>query len=129
MRIDAHDPIFWLMCDHAFGWMRSFTKFANFRGLYGLGFDLVEGDGVVVVDLDNCRNRDTGEITPRAMKIVTALDSYTEVSPSGTGVKIYLLGKKATDRCRGKYEGGEIEIYERKRFVALTGEHVSDHAR
>src|SRR4051812_7535194 len=45
---------------------------------------------LVGVDLDGCRDPDTGDLKPWAFEIVRAIDSYTEVSPSGTGVKIYL---------------------------------------
>jgi primase-polymerase (primpol)-like protein len=45
------------------------------------------------VDLDVCRNPTTGVLVPWAQSIVRAFDSYTEVSPSGTGVKILVRGK------------------------------------
>ena len=43
------------------------------------------------MDLDGCRDPRTGEIEPRALEVVRDLGSYAEVSPSGTGVKVYLL--------------------------------------
>src|SRR5579871_6030176 len=49
-----------------------------------LGFML--GDGFVGVDLDKCRNADTGACEPWAQQIVDRLDSYTETSVSGTGI-------------------------------------------
>src|SRR5687767_4935391 len=54
------------------------------------GVGVVLGDGLVGVDLDACRDEQTGVITPEAQTIITDLDSYTEVSPSGTGVHILL---------------------------------------
>jgi len=53
----------------------------------GVGYVL--GDGVAGVDLDDCRDPETGTIEPWAAQIITDINSYTEVSPSGTGVKIF----------------------------------------
>ena len=88
----------------------------------GIGYVLADGDGVTVVDLDDCRNRVTGEVADAAAAIVRRLDSYTEVSPSGTGLKVYVLARKPGPRCR-RHDVG-IEIYDRARFVAVTGERV-----
>jgi Protein of unknown function (DUF3987) len=47
------------------------------------------------------------------------LNSYTEASPSGTGLHIWVRGVKPGDKCR---KG--IEIYSTKRFLTVTGVHV-----
>src|SRR3954452_8436317 len=52
---------------------------------------------LVGVDLDGCRDPDTGDLKPWAFEIVRALDTYTAVSPSGTGVKIYLQVERAPE--------------------------------
>lgn len=56
------------------------------------GAGVVLGDGLVGVDLDGCRDPETGAIAPWAQSIIDALNSYTEISPSGTGVHILLRG-------------------------------------
>jgi putative DNA primase/helicase len=53
----------------------------------GVGFVFTKPDPYVGVDLDDVRDSDTGDLTPRAEEIVSRLCSYAEVSPSGTGVK------------------------------------------
>jgi hypothetical protein len=58
------------------------------RRVDGIGF-VFNGDGIAGVDLDGCRNPETGAIAPWAQRIIDDFASYTEVSPSGTGVKIY----------------------------------------
>ncbi|WP_296707294.1 hypothetical protein [Rhodoblastus sp.] len=59
------------------------------------------------VDLDSCRDTDTGELTPWAQDIVDRLDSYTEISPSQTGLKIYCLIKKQDVEDLERVSGGE----------------------
>jgi hypothetical protein len=53
------------------------------------------------------------------------IGSYTEISPSGTGVKVIFRGSKnGHSRCRTSNTewGGEFEIYDQGRFFALTGQ-------
>ena len=50
---------------------------------------------LVMIDLDHSVERATGAITdPHAQEIVEALNSYTELSPSGTGLHIVSNGVK-----------------------------------
>jgi hypothetical protein len=44
---------------------------------------------LAAVDLDACRNTDTGDIAPCAQEIIDRLGTYAEVSPSGTGVTAF----------------------------------------
>ena len=74
------------------------------------------------VDLDHCRDQETGQIEPWAVEVVTLIDSYTEVSPSGTGLRII---------CRGKIPGprrrkGSVEMYDESspRYLTITGVHL-----
>ena len=50
------------------------------------------GDGLGGVDLDGCRDPRTGAIAEWAQELIDRFNSYTEVSPSGTGVKIFAAG-------------------------------------
>ncbi|HEY8415598.1 MAG TPA: AAA family ATPase, partial [Thermaerobacter sp.] len=59
----------------------------------GVGFVL--GDGWVALDLDGCRDPLTGSLEPWAEAIVRRLDTYTEVSPSGKGLKLILRSSKS----------------------------------
>src|SRR5919109_5427431 len=52
----------------------------------GVQFVLSESDPYTGIDLDHCVNPDTGELEPWAAQIVACFDSYTELSPSGTGL-------------------------------------------
>ncbi len=44
----------------------------------------------------------------------------TEISPSGSGLKVFIKANKPGSRCRKAYEDGEVEIYDRDRFFTVT---------
>lgn len=73
------------------------------------------------MDLDGCRDKETGVIADWAQSIITEADSYAEISPSGTGVRIIMIGEKPGDFCRR----GSVEIYSHLRGVTITGLHIS----
>ncbi len=89
----------------------------------GIGFVFCSGDPYVGVDLDGCVDPETGEIAPWATQIIDGLDSYTELSPSGTGVHIIARGKFSANGRRGP-----VEMYSRERFFTVTG-HVLGESR
>jgi putative DNA primase/helicase len=88
--------------------------------LDGVGFQVKESDPYVGVDLDHCRDSESGAITPSAQAIVDRYASYSEVSPSGTGIRIFIKAVKPGPRCRE----GNVEIYNRDRFFTVTGRHL-----
>ncbi len=85
--------------------------------LPGAGFMFHPKDGLAGVDLDSCRDRKSGKIESWALEIVEELDSYAEVSPSKTGLKVFVRGELPPGRRRM----GSIEMYDRGRFFATTG--------
>ena len=84
----------------------------------GIGFVFCSADPFVGIDLDDCRDRETGEVAPWAQKIISsAQEGYVEISPSGTGVHIIVEG---TVRDGGMRKG-KMEMYGRGRFFTITG--------
>lgn len=94
--------------------------YAEEHSMSGIGFVFTEDDPYAGIDLDKCRDPATGDIAQWARKIVDALDSYTEISPSGTGLHIFV---KATLPGRNNRKG-PLEMYESGRYFTLTGEHL-----
>jgi putative DNA primase/helicase len=90
------------------------------NGITGIGFEFSPGDPYTGVDLDKCRDPETGKIEPRALEIVRRLESYTEVSPSGTGLHIIV---KATVPPGGNRKG-QVEMYDSARYFTMTGHHL-----
>ena len=95
----------------------------------GIGHVLV-GEGFVAVDLDRCiaegragmvRVGDLDGIDAWAHAIVRELDSYTELSPSGRGLRIFIRGSLPAGSGNRK---GCFELYDRARYVTVTGDHI-----
>ena len=74
------------------------VNFVSRKSLDGIGFNLLGFENIVVHDLDNCRNPDTGEISPQAMNIARLVGSYWEITPSATGLRGLCWGKKTGTR-------------------------------
>jgi primase-polymerase (primpol)-like protein len=84
----------------------------------GLGFVFTEEAGIVGVDLDKCRSAETLKLEPWAQGIMDRLSSYTELSPSHTGLHILVRGKMPPNGNRR----GRVEIYGTARYFCMTGE-------
>lgn len=106
------DPATWGTLQEALTYAARQTEIA------GVGFVFAPEDPYCGVDLDGCRDPETGELSKSAAEIVAALDSYSESSPSGTGVHVILRGRVPT----GGNRKGAVEMYDRGRFFTMTGE-------
>ena len=83
----------------------------------GLGFVFTSGDPYTGVDLDKCRDPETGVVEEWARRVVEDLDGYVEVSPSGTGLHIIVRGKLPV----GNNRRGQVEAYSSERYFTMTG--------
>jgi len=99
------------------------TATAKRRKLSGVGFVLSEDDDFTGVDLDKCRDPETGKLDLWAEDIVALGESYWEVSPSGTGLRAIVRGKIAKSI---KNDKAGVEIYRSQRYLTITGNHVPD---
>jgi putative DNA primase/helicase len=109
------DPLTWCSYLEAVAAWQTDFRYA------GIGFVFSEGDPFCGVDLDDCVEESSGELKPWAQEIIERLGTYSELSPSGTGVKLFLIGQKPGTSCRKPYADGDIEIYDQKRFFTVTG--------
>lgn len=100
------------------------TVYEDLGGYDGIGYVLAENDPYVGIDLDDVIG-DDGTIETQAREIVERLNSYTEISPSGRGLRIFIEAKKPGHRCRTSTRPG-IEIYERARLLSLTGHRLAE---
>jgi hypothetical protein len=117
-------------------------------GKGGLGIVLGDVGGAIHLaglDLDSCLDED-GHLADWAAAILAAMASYTEVSPSGRGLKIFFYtsvaharsflelagitnpgqwGLKRTIGPNGADHGPAIEVYFSHRYFTVTGRHWS----
>jgi hypothetical protein len=94
---------------------------ANRAILAGVGFCFTEDDPFFGIDLDACLPNLGGD----AQEILRRFATYAEVSPSGTGIKLIGLGRKADDaRSNTTDVDGfyKLEVYDRDRFFTITGQ-------
>ena len=93
------------------------------RSERGVGFCLL-GSDVIGLDLDKCIDNE-GRIAAWAWAIVERCASYTEISPSGRGVRIFGLGKDSEPftMLQSMPDGGRLEAYRNcKRYLTVTGQ-------
>jgi len=85
----------------------------------GIGW-VPRGTDITAVDLDDCVI--DGAPAPWAAHIMRQLDTYAEYSPSGTGLRLFLVGKAPGRRRRH----GKIELYDGNstQYLTFTGNHV-----
>lgn len=90
---------------------------ASRYGLRGVGVLL--GQGLCGIDIDHCRDPSTGSLSEMAAQIIDQMQTYTEASPSGTGVHLLFWGKKPDGPCRKSSIG--LEMYDGGRYFTVTG--------
>lgn len=88
------------------------------EGFDGIGFVLTKGDPFVAIDLDHCIHPN-GIINNFAMRIITKMNSYTEYSPSGEGIRIFAKGSIPRNR-----KNKLIEIYDHAWYLTVTGQQL-----
>jgi putative DNA primase/helicase len=107
-RASSTDPATWSTFEQA-------VTGAEALSADGIGYVFSPDDPYVGVDLDDgLSEADRGAI-------MCALDSYTEMSVSGTGVHIIV---RASLNGYGRNRKGPVEVYETSRFFCMTGQHV-----
>jgi putative DNA primase/helicase len=93
--------------------------------LPGIGYVFSADDPYFGADFDHCRNDDTGEISADVLTILSRLDTYTEISPSGTGLHAIGKGIMTGDHKGRRNDAKGYECYDRKRYFTITGKHLA----
>ncbi|MGQ3414462.1 phage NrS-1 polymerase family protein [Natrinema sp. LN54] len=109
------DPETWASVETA-------LEYADSGDANGIGFVFTDDDPIVGVDLDDCRDPETETVEDAAQDIIERLDSYTEISPSGTGFHVLIEGELPDGRNRR----GNIELYDIARFFTVTGDTLEE---
>lgn len=113
---DSTNPGTWTTFEGALSaWHRSPRRYA------GLGFVFSKEDPFAGIDLDDCLD-ERADVQSWARGIVERFaDTYTEVSPSGRGLKIWARGSLPANLPGVAVGEGQIELYDHARYFAVTG--------
>ena len=111
-RASCKDPSDWISYDEA-------SAAVEPNEYDGINFALSEDDPYVGLDLDHCIEDE--QIAPWAKKRVEALNSYTTISPSGTGLRIFIKGKIPGVRRKKDH----VEMYDASKFLSVTENHLA----
>lgn len=108
--------------------------------LEGVGFILQNqdepyrepADKFMLVDFDDVRDPETGDMHPVARRYINQADTYGDISTSETGAHLIGYGslpegvRTIQDDLpdHDDFPDAEIEVYDGKRFTAMTGYHI-----
>ncbi len=88
----------------------------------GLGFVFTAADPFCGIDLDACRDLETGSVTDEALDLIALLDGYAELSVTGTGV--HVIVRASLGDLTGR-KSGLVEVYDRGRYFTMTGRRIN----
>lgn len=122
-RASSMDPTHWSSLEEVWATIR------DVPGYSGIGFVFSQSDDFIGVDLDNCFGED-GQLDEWAADVLSRFPSYTEISPSQKGIKIFCRGVLPSSRGRrfnipGK-PGAHLEVYSSGRYFTVTGQAWSE---
>lgn len=90
---------------------------------HGIGYMLKDA-GIAALDLDDCRDPDTGELEAEAVELIAEAGSYVEATVSGTGIRIIGRATGAHVHRKQNLPGSVVsfESYRRAtRYIVVTG--------
>jgi P4 family phage/plasmid primase-like protien len=88
----------------------------------GIGFVFTADDNLVGIDLDDCYDPTVGFTNAAMQQLATTIEGYMEISPSGTGVKIFTRADHFASHADHNIG---FEAYATGRYFTVTGHHLS----
>lgn len=112
-------------------WADYETALRNIKKYDGIGFVFSKNDPYVGIDLDHVLDEKGNFKFEDAKELFEKCNSYTEISPSGTGIHILIkakLSEKAAHRVEENpvLEMCEKEMYESGRYFTVTGKQLGN---
>lgn len=87
----------------------------------GIGFVFSHDDDLVGIDLDDVYDLQDGFINAAMQQLADQVSGYMEISPSGTGVKIFTRSNPFSSHADHSIG---FEAYANSRFFTVTGHHL-----
>ncbi len=115
MKVGANQP-------EKFGTFEEAMKAYKERNLSGVGV-LLTGNGILGIDIDDGPKtlKSRPEVREWLEKAIND-GAYCEISPSGKGFRLFTQGELSPN---SRKKDGTLEIYDRDRFLTVTGNKVS----
>ena len=120
----SNDPATWASYADALKACERHTELA------GVGFCFGPDDGLTGIDLDHVIDPDTGELKPEAAEILERFaGTYCEVSPSGTGLRLFCYGRPGrSGKNVGNIKWCEVYSHPSRRYLTVTGNRLDGSA-
>ncbi len=112
----------------------TWSDFDTARKAYEAAPDYFSGVGIILgppikrddktayligIDFDHCV--EGKQLAPFVREAKAYLDTYTELSPSGTGIRMFVLSDQLVETRKVKIDGNSREIYATARYMTVTG--------
>ena len=117
----SNDPATWSTFDVALARFHQDSKIA------GVGLALTPDLGLTAIDADHVIDPETGDVDPKAAELLEWFcETYAEISPSGTGYRLFCIGKPQRS---GHSDPHWLELYDGggPRYMTVTGNAVDGH--
>jgi putative DNA primase/helicase len=102
----------------------------NEKGFSGIGFAFQDYNKLVVIDIDHCIDPETRKIDNDAALCIMSMNTYTELSQSGTGIHIIGYGSNPHPENINKGgKKGKYELYSHNHYFSLTGNVVNGYTK
>jgi primase-polymerase (primpol)-like protein len=88
-------------------------------GIVLTGKPLANGRYLIGMDFDHCISN--GMLDEAPSEAIELLNTYCEISPSGEGIRLFLLHDKPTLARKNNVNGKSREIYSTGRYLTVTG--------
>lgn len=89
----------------------------------GIGYVITKESGLTGIDWDDCLV--DGAIKPEINKLIETINSYTEISPSGRGLKTIVRGNLP----KGGHHSDDIGVFDSARYFCVTGHIINGFSK
>lgn len=113
----VNNPDTWMTFDEALQLMKSKKKYKGLNFVFPSTSVKGDFEKLVGIDLDNV-TMSNGELNPTKIEEIKSLNTYAEVSPSGTGLRAICFAEFPENEEKHK---GDIEVYQSGKFLSITG--------
>jgi putative DNA primase/helicase len=122
---DTRNPATWA------DYQTAVARWKSSQTYKGIGFVFTAEDPFCGIDLDHCIDPTTGTIAPWAHAILKRLNSYSEISATGSGLHIFVQASLSTTLAMlgmsgttPQHKKGAVELYDSGRYFTWSGRHL-----